>query len=238
LGTLNQHLGEITCLDFYKYTHFISGGDDNTICIWRTKDWECLKVLNGHKLSINSISIHPSGRVALSISKDRGLRLWNLLDGRSAYHTSLDFDPEIVKWSPDGVCYVIVSSYKAILYSLEGERVSEFQTQSYERINDIVFLENEIIAFGGEDNKISCYNITKGELLLTVEGFENRIKGLSVIPKPSELCKSYKNLLVSLCSDRKVTLWDFDISHTTPLSEHTIDGRVTCITASYYDAPH
>jgi len=96
----------------------------------------------------------------------------------------------------------------------------------------------KIIAFGGEDNRISIYNITTGESLFVIEGFDNRIKALSVVPKPKELSNKYNQLLICLSSDRKVTLWDLDHSSTTPISEITsVSGRVTCMTATYYDAP-
>ena len=55
-----------------------------TICIWRTKDWECLKILKGHKGRVNSLAIHPSGKIALSVSIDKTVHLWNLLTGQKA----------------------------------------------------------------------------------------------------------------------------------------------------------
>jgi len=42
-------LGSITSLQFQDRTHLLSASDDGTICIWRTSDWECLKILKGHK---------------------------------------------------------------------------------------------------------------------------------------------------------------------------------------------
>lgn len=47
-------------------------------------------------------SIHPSGRMALSVSRDRTLRLWNLLEGRCAYIKRLQGEGELVRWSSTG----------------------------------------------------------------------------------------------------------------------------------------
>lgn len=47
-------------------------------------------------------SIHPSGRMALSVSRDRTLRLWNLLEGRCAYIKRLQGEGELVRWSSEG----------------------------------------------------------------------------------------------------------------------------------------
>ena len=41
--------GSITALAFQGSTHMLSASEDGTLAIWRTRDWECLKVLRGHK---------------------------------------------------------------------------------------------------------------------------------------------------------------------------------------------
>ena len=40
-------------------------------------------MLSGHKEPITSISIHPSGKLALSVSKDNTMKLWNLVQGNT-----------------------------------------------------------------------------------------------------------------------------------------------------------
>jgi WD40 repeat protein len=55
------------------------------MCIWRVHDWQCLHVLGGHKASVTDFSIHPSGKLALSISSDLTMRLWNLVQGRYVF---------------------------------------------------------------------------------------------------------------------------------------------------------
>jgi protein MAK11 len=54
---------------------------DTMLRIWRCHDWECVHVLSGHKEAITSVSIHPSGKLALSVSKDNTMKLWNLVQG-------------------------------------------------------------------------------------------------------------------------------------------------------------
>ena len=61
LGTLLQHDGTITALQFCGKAHLLSGSEDGMICIWQTVDWVCMKTLVGHKAGINSITVHPSG---------------------------------------------------------------------------------------------------------------------------------------------------------------------------------
>jgi protein MAK11 len=84
LGSLVQHNGAITALQFYARTHLLSASEDGTICIWRTRDWECMATMKGHKGRVNGLCVHPSGKIAISVGKDKALRLWNLMTGRKA----------------------------------------------------------------------------------------------------------------------------------------------------------
>lgn len=49
------------------------------------------------------MAIHPSGRVALSVGADRTLRLWDLIEGRSAYIKRLKVAADWARWAPDGL---------------------------------------------------------------------------------------------------------------------------------------
>ena len=84
LGSLVQHNGAITALEFYSRTHLLSASEDGTICIWRTRDWECMATMKGHKGRVNGLCVHPTGKIAVSVGKDKALRLWNLMTGRKA----------------------------------------------------------------------------------------------------------------------------------------------------------
>ena len=45
-----------------------------------------------------ALSIHPSGRVALSVGKDSTLRVWNLISGKLAVTTKLKTRALAVEW--------------------------------------------------------------------------------------------------------------------------------------------
>jgi WD40 repeat protein len=44
-----------------------------------TKIYEHIE--GGHKGPIHDIAVHPSGKLALSVSKDNTMKLWNLVHG-------------------------------------------------------------------------------------------------------------------------------------------------------------
>lgn len=87
-GSLQQHEGTITAMDFHS-RNMVSAAEDGKICIWRTKDWECLKSIRGHQGRINALSIHPTGKLALSVGSDRRLRCWDLTRGIKAAASKL-----------------------------------------------------------------------------------------------------------------------------------------------------
>jgi protein MAK11 len=85
---------------------------DFNLCIWRVYDWQCLHMLGGHTDTINDFSIHPTGKMALSVSKDGSLKLWNLVQGRCAFTRRLKQPTEQVQWhdESDGEFYMLVSA--------------------------------------------------------------------------------------------------------------------------------
>merc|ERR1712224_744645 len=126
-------------------------GEDQTLRIWRVADWACIHVLGGHKAGITSLSVHPSGKLALSGSKDKTMRLWNLLEGRCAYISRFKEVPESIVWSPSGESYAVLFRSKIFVYRTgSGEVTGKRECKG--RIQDVVFLsENQIVysaAFG------------------------------------------------------------------------------------------
>ena len=69
------HKGSITALQFFQDSFLLSASDDCTVCIWRISDWSCIHILGGHKRAVNGLSIHPSGKLALSVSKDNTMKV-------------------------------------------------------------------------------------------------------------------------------------------------------------------
>ena len=51
--------GTITCMEFYKSTHLLTGSEDHAVCIWRVHDWALLHVLGGHKGAVTSLRYVP-----------------------------------------------------------------------------------------------------------------------------------------------------------------------------------
>jgi protein MAK11 len=129
--------GSITHLSFPSRSHLLSASEDGTLCLFRARDWAVLRSLKGHKGRVNSVAVHPSGKVALSVGKDRALRMWDLMRGKGCASTKLGkgelrqlmlrrssisasffhSEGEIVRWSVDGSLFAVQSGSTIDMYS-------------------------------------------------------------------------------------------------------------------------
>jgi protein MAK11 len=90
--------GSITHLNFPSRSHLLSASEDGTLCLFRARDWAVLRSLKGHKGRVNSVAVHPSGKVALSVGKDRTLRMWDLMRGKGSASTKLGKGAYLVRF--------------------------------------------------------------------------------------------------------------------------------------------
>jgi len=208
VGTLLHHSGTITCLTFFQKTHMLSSGEDGEICLWRTKDWEKLTSFKGHKSGVTWVAIHPSGKLALSISTDKTLRCWNLVEGKAAYTLKLYRKDALRIFSnKTGSLYGIMFDREVIVY----DAMNPNQSHSFShkgRINDFRFIEHEgkdYLVTGNEDKKVRIYDV-KGEKCIAQwdNGSESRIKCIDVIENEGV------TLLCTCSSDGIINVWDLD----------------------------
>ncbi|TVY82758.1 Protein MAK11 [Lachnellula suecica] len=113
LGSLTQHRSSVTALYFPNRSKLLSGAEDNTIAVTRTRDWSLLSEikapvpkplgrpsgdtapLGGAPSGINDFAVHPSMKLMISVGKgEKCMRLWNLVTGKKA--GVLQFDREML----------------------------------------------------------------------------------------------------------------------------------------------
>lgn len=225
-GALLHHNGSITCLEFFGNTHLVSGAEDGLMCVWNTKKWECQQTFKAHKGHVLSLSIHPSGKLALSVGTDKTLRTWNLVEGRSAFIKNIKQNAHIVKWSPNGEIYAVVIHDKADVYRLETASVIG-TVKNPKRISAIQFITDTLLAVAGDDEFIRLYDPDSQKCLCEFKAHETRVKSLYSF--------EYKesHVLVSSSSDGYVKMWKLDLNkvNATPLllSEISTSARLTCL---------
>ncbi|KAH9951092.1 WD40-repeat-containing domain protein [Amylocystis lapponica] len=257
IGGLMHHEGSITHLEFPSRSHLLSASEDGTLCLFRARDWAVLRSLKGHKGRVNSVAVHPSGKVALSVGEDRTLRMWDLMRGKGSASTKLGKEGEIVRWSTDGGLFVVLCQSTIDLYSTDMKLLHSIIHPS--RLHDIKFCkrvrgEGEILLVAAEDKKLSVYDLPSDRACIpTVAaemiGHTNRVKAVDILSialppsNPSELQST--TIVSTISSDGKVHIYDLASLPTSskektqiqPVAEYDTKGsRLTCLVLADGDA--
>ncbi|XP_067679198.1 p21-activated protein kinase-interacting protein 1-like [Haliotis asinina] len=232
IGSLVHHSGTITWLDFYNNSHLFSTSEDHKVCVWKTFSWECLRTFKGHKDAVNCVAVHPSGKLALTVGKDRALHTWNLVRGRSAYITNIKQAADIVLWSPDGTRFLIVFSNRIDIYKTQTSSV--YHSISVDRrVNAVVFLRSNVIAYGGEGGDIVIYNVNDEKELQRISTNTIRIRHLTKVKTTDNDCPLVL-LSASSCGHIKAFQVTFsqDSVSAKLMASHDTKFRLTCMAAT------
>ncbi|XP_015246998.1 PREDICTED: p21-activated protein kinase-interacting protein 1 [Cyprinodon variegatus] len=225
-GALLHHEGSITCLEFYGSSHLLSGGEDGLLCVWSTKKWECMKTIRAHKGHVTSLSVHPSGKLALSVGTDKTLRTWNLINGRSAFIKNIKQNAQIVRWSPDGDRYVVVVNDKIDIYKLETASVTGTVTNP-KRISSVKFLNNSVLAVAGDDETVRICDVVKAKLVCEFKAHETRVKAVDSL-MVDDYC-----VLLTASNDGYIKMWKIHLNEELEppilLGEINTTARLTCL---------
>jgi len=246
VGTLIQHSGAVNAIEFYG-AHMLSGGQDGQICVWETKGWECLVTLKAHKGGVIDFSVHPSGKVALSIGKDKSMKLWDLVKGKSAFKTRLVRAPQMVRWSPGGDTYCLVDDAKLTVYNAAENMVIQTITPP-KKITSLAFITSTLVALGCEEGILQCWDIVSGKMTHDLVGHKIRVRTLSSTDLPlaedaieGKNAANKRHFIVSGSSEGMVKVWELStpeddqqlpISINKPKAEVNVDARITTIVST------
>lgn len=200
IGTLMQQEGTITCLSFIDDNFLISGSDDGTLCVWDVRNWTVAKTLRGHKQGVCSLSVHPSGGLALSISKDKTIRTWDLVKGRCAFINNKKEVGNKILWSPKGKHFIIAFDRRIDVYSIDLAapiHAIPFTKQIYATTflnvslhclvliisSKCVFFQDRILVTGLDDGSLQLLNVLKNKVIKTEKIHDTRIKDINICKK-------------------------------------------------------
>lgn len=220
----------INCALFIGNNHLVAGSESGNVHVYECKSsgYELAKTLHGHKESIVSMDAHPSGKILLSLSKDRTMRTWNLIKGRCAYVTQIKGNAHIVKWSKVGDDFLLIANNEMVVYNIDGSLRHTIRTDR--RINSIEFLNDEIFVAATDSGQVYILDLNKEEPVMKFQAHQTRVKSLSCF-EGENLDKSFMNLVTS-SSDGAVKVWLIDVSFKSKPEEVAsidIGARITCM---------
>lgn len=200
LGFLvNPGVGAITAMEFFtpkdafRPSHLLAGCADGTLSVWSVGDgWQCMKTLRGHRHEVSSIAIHKTGVLALTTSRDKTLRLWDLVKGRTTFQSKIEAEAEQVAFSPSGTMYALRSGKTVSVFRVGGEGSGKAFTvlEHSRRVTSFCFGNaDDAIVTGTEDGVIRAWRVpdlgASGRPFIVVEldgAHTSRIKAFA-IPK-------------------------------------------------------
>ncbi|KAJ7483167.1 WD40-repeat-containing domain protein [Mycena latifolia] len=252
IGGLMHHEGSITHLLFPSRSHLLSASEDGTLCLFRARDWAVLRALRGHKGRVNAVAVHPSGKVALSVGKDRTLRMWDLMRGKGCASTKLGKEAELVRWSSDGSLFAVQVASTIDVYTTDMNLIHTITHPS--RLHDIKFCrrvigEGDVLLAGGEDAKLSVYAVstdadTPPRIVAQMTGHTNRVKAVQTLPiaLPAGAPRASTTLACTVSSDGRILVYDLAalpspadeggaVREIAPVAAYDSKGtRLTCVT--------
>lgn len=104
--------------------------------------------MKAHNGGVTSLSIHPTGKLALTVGKDKSLKTWNLIKGRTAYVTNIKAVADFVQWSPEGTHYAVAINNLVNIYEVKLAGIS-YTIDFKHRVNTVCFLSVINLCFHG-----------------------------------------------------------------------------------------
>uniref|UniRef100_A0A0A9W3E6 p21-activated protein kinase-interacting protein 1 n=1 Tax=Lygus hesperus TaxID=30085 RepID=A0A0A9W3E6_LYGHE len=209
-GMLMHHSGTVTCMKFTPDgSHLVTCGEDGSIAIVAVGSWMLRKIWpKAHKeQAVHWITIHPTGRLALSIGADKTIKTWNLIKGKHAYTTNIASvapRPEFIEWSSCGEYFGLVYGTNVDIYSMATGAVTNTVKVGF-RITCIQFLENQRFCVGTWEGSVICHEFLTGNKIWEIESKnEVRIKSVAVADNWLVVGNSEGNIFVyALKKDKK-----------------------------------
>lgn len=240
LGSLTDHSSTVTALSFYSPPNLpfprnlVSADADGSLAIFDADGFVHLQTLSVHKKGVNDLAIHPSGKIALTVSRDSCFAMVNLVRGRRSFCCRLDKEASIVRFDVSGDSFFMAVDEIVNVHQAEDARLL-MELQCPKRVLCAAPAKNGLLYTGGEDRNITAWDLKSGKIAYCIEeAHAARVKGIVVLSDEAT-GDDEPYLVASASSDGTIRAWDVRMAATEksePLAECKTQSRLTCLAGS------
>ncbi|XP_009616697.1 uncharacterized protein LOC107789172 [Nicotiana tabacum] len=241
IGSLHQS-ATITSLSFLTPPslsfprNLIAAADDGTVSIYDADPFVHLKTVKVHRKAVNSVCIHPSGRLALSVGRDECMAMINLVRGRRSFYSRLGKEASLVNYSDTGEKFYMVMDDKISVHESEDAKIV-LELDNNKKVLCATPGTHGILFTGGEERNIKAWDITSGKVAYSIEdAHSTRVKGIVVLYKNNDGdAEENQHIVASASSDGIIRVWDVRMTRKEkpiPLAEANTKSRLTCLAGS------
>ncbi|GJQ08911.1 hypothetical protein GpartN1_g702.t1 [Galdieria partita] len=178
LVTLYDLQVPVNSVDIQPQTGLLGGGEEGKVFYYPYARWSKPKYLKGHMGNVHSVSLHPTGKICLSVARDKCLKLWKT-NGESVCSLELPEEAMIVRWTKDGQGWMIATQTNFAVHSLQSGLIQQWEYPS--RLTGLCALTNDVFVVGGMDGYVRLYKMGENKPIQTykVDG-GSLVKGVGV----------------------------------------------------------
>ena len=181
-------------------------GERNTVKLWSLSAKKLIRILEGHLKTVNSVTVHPNGKLIASASDDRTVKLWSSESGKQICTLTGHTDKvTAVLFSPNGNILASggdINDKTVKLWFLSQNKSITLKGHSdwFGGIEAIAFgSDSKLIASGSKDKTIKIWRVDTGKEIMTLEGHSDHITSIAI--------SADNKILASSSKDKTLKLW-------------------------------
>lgn len=233
IKTLQGHDHNVSSVTFTPSgDHVVSSSRDRTIKIWEVATGYCIRTLVGHRDWVRQVRIFSDGNLMASCSNDQSVFVWQISTSSLSTNKNLECKHfelrghehvvECVAWAPDSCNQAIQEAAGLQQSSRNLNGTSEMNSKKQALLHNTQQQQRTsgpYLASGSRDKTIKVWDITTTQLLFTLNGHNNWVRGVIFHPGGK--------FLLSVSDDKSLRVWELR----TRRNNKTLDAHTHFVTS-------